>query len=212
MQELLDFVKSYPIKTFEAKDIILHQGDKVSCAYFILKGKVKVFDINKDGEEKSLSYDKKLEMFPISWLFLNTRRSQFYYEAYTKCTIAIIPKRDYLAFIKSNNNAMFATLKTLVVRQSDLTRRVNGLAQLKAEDKVLHALKYLSRKHAKKSNTSTISLNMPIPQHELANFVGLTRETVSAVINKLKKKNIIIYSGNKQIKVDKQKIDENIEM
>lgn len=211
MNKLNAFAKKFPTRSYQAKEIILHQDDKVRCGYFILSGKVRVYDINNLGEEKPLSYDKQDEIFPITYLYLGTRHSPYYYEAYTDCKLAIIPKKNYLEFIKSNPDVLFITTKALVARYSDFNRRINALTQLKAENKVLHALKYFSRRHGDRKVRGKTLINIPLSQQELANFAGLTRETVSSVMSKLKKRKIVSYDSNKPMKVDKDKINKDLD-
>ncbi len=212
MEELINFAKQYPVKTFKPKEIILHQGDRVSCGYFILKGRVRVYDISNEGDEKPLSYDKTREIFPVAVLYLNMKRAQYYYEAHTKCDIAIIPKDEYINFVKTHPEALFATTVSLAKRHLDFNRRVNGLTQLKAETKVLFALKYFGKRHGKKTKDDKVTVEIPVTQSELANFSGLTRETVSSVMNKLKRRNIVKYRGKTPMKIDEKKVDKDLEI
>lgn len=210
MKTLEEFVKKYPTKTYQAKEIILHQGAKVPCVYCIVSGTVKMYDISTAGEEKPLSYDTKGEAFPIAWMYGKAKTSLYFYEAYDTCTVALIPREELMDFIKSDPDVMFNTLNNIVERYMDFSSRINGLAEVRARDKVLHALTYFGRRYGHPSGKDQTTIPKPPAQHELANFVGLTRETVSTILSKLRKQKIISYGHKKPLKIDKKKIKKEL--
>ena len=207
MKEFADFLQAYPTKKYLAGEIILHQNDVVKSAYIIRSGLVKTYDINKDGETKPLSYDGKYEAFPLVCVFSRSEYSLYYFEAFLDTTVSVVPKEDYIHFLQTNPTALFAIHSLLVERYLDFLRRINSLSQIKAEEKILYGLDFLCRRFGKRTQPSKVKFVIPISQQELANFLGLTRETVSTNMNKIRKRGIVKYRGMYGIEVDIKKID-----
>lgn len=208
MKEFTDFLKTYPTKTYQPGEIILHQNDTVHSAYIIRSGLIKTYDINKEGEIKPLSYDGAYEVFPIVCVFSHSEYTLYYFEAFLKSKVTIVPKTDYINFLKTHPKTLFSTHQLLIDRYLDTQRRINTLSQLKAEEKILYGLDFLCRRFGKQTKTSKVKVLIPMSQQEMANFLGLTRETVSTTMNKIRKRGIVKYKGMYGIEVDIAKIDD----
>lgn len=214
MEKFDEFLKRYPTKEYDVGKYILEQGDNVSNTYVVLTGLVKVYDISTEGEIKIISFDGKYEAFPVAWTFSKARHVLYFYEGLVKTKVAIIPREDYINFLTSEPEVAFMILNMYVDRYIDFSRRINGLTQLKAEDKVLFALAFLSRRFGgPRTNTSLVRIVIPpLSQQDFADFVGLTRETVSTVLNSLRRKKVIKYRGIEGIEINIKKIEELTEM
>lgn len=208
MKEFDNFLQSYPIKTYQPGEIILHQNEKTQTAYIIRSGLIKTYDINKEGEIKPLSYDGINEVFPIVCIFSLSEHTLYYFEAFLETKVSILPQEDYIKFLQTNPKSLFSIHSQLINRYLDAQRRINSLSQLKAEEKILHGLDFLSRRFGRHSHSTKVKFVIPISQQEMANFLGLTRETVSNTMNKIRKRGIVSYKGMNGIEVDITKIDE----
>ncbi len=208
VEEFETFLDNYPTKTYEPGEIIVHQGDAVQTSYAIRSGLIKVYDIGKEGDQKLIVYDGKYEVFPIVATYARGNKSWYYYEAFLKTKISIVPREEYLDFINHHPKSMNLMFQMMVDRYLDFSRRVNSLTQLKAEDKILYSLDFLCRRFGDRQNLSRVKILIPMSQQEMANFVGLTRETVSTTMSKLRKKGIIKYKGMHGIEVNVHKVEE----
>lgn len=209
MKKYEQFLDKYPSKQHQPGEVISHQGDKPPCAYIIRTGLVKVYDINKEGEIKIISFDGRYEAFSIAWIFSKSEHSLYYYEAFTKCRLSIVPREEYMAFLISQPEVSLKILSMYVDRYLDFSRRINGLTQLKAEDKILYSLDFLSRRFGgDHEDLSKVEIVIPLSQQELADFVGLTRETVSTVMNTLRRKKVVKYRGIEGLEVNIKKVEE----
>jgi CRP/FNR family transcriptional regulator len=74
--------------------------------------------------------------------------------------------------------------------------RINALGESKAADKVLHTIHYLALRFGRDLKTDLVEIPLPITQQDVANFTGLTRETVSVELKKLASE-MIIFSRNR---------------
>ncbi len=208
--ELYDkFLENQPSKKLQKGEIILHQGDRPTVAYMVKSGIIKTYDINKEGEVKIISFESRYETFPIAWIFNKSISSFYYYEAFTDCELATCSKEEYKAFLFSSKDVTEVMFDMYVGRYLDFSRRINALTQLKAEDKVLYTLDFLCRRFkGNNQNLKKVRILLPISQQEFANIVGLTRETVSTVMNNLRRKRVVKYRGIEGLEVNIEKIEE----
>jgi CRP-like cAMP-binding protein len=212
MKEFAKFLQAYPTKTFQPGEIILHQHQKTEIAHVILSGLIKTYDINKEGEIKILTYDGPNEAFPAVCIFSLSDHTLFYFEAFLETKVSCVPIEDYIRFLQTNPQSLFSLYSSLIGRYIDAQRRIDSLSQLRAEEKILHGLDFLCRRFGRYSESTKVKFVIPISQQEMANFLGLTRETVSNTMNKIRKRGIVKYKGMHGIEVDITKIDEALDI
>lgn len=215
MRTPASFVSKYHARRFQKGEIVIVQGEIPDCVYMIKNGIIKTYNLTAQGEEKPLTFDVAGESFPVGWIFGHTKWSQYYYEAYTDCDLYCIPRDEYLAFLKSDNDAMFENLAYMARRTSNFQMRLNALEQSKAISKVINTLHFLCLRYGKDLQDSVVKIDLPLTQQELANFMGLTRETTGIELKKLQKKGIITYRRqNYVVKTDRlaELLDEDYDM
>ncbi len=118
-------------------------------------------------------------------------------------------REEYRSFLFSSKDVTEIMFGMYVDRYLDFSRRINSLTQLKAEDKVLYALEFLCRRFGnRKKGLQKVRILVPISQQDFANIVGLTRETVSTVMNSLRRKRVVKYRGIEGFEVNAKKIEE----
>lgn len=191
MQHYQQFLKRFRVKRFKKGEIILCQGERPDCAYAVKSGIIKTYNLTLQGEEKPIGFDIVNEIFPIGWVFRKVERVQYYYEAFTDCEVYCIPVTDYLDYLKANPGDMMATLDFLVSRYMGNQMRINALEQSKASSKVINTLHFLCLRYGSELKKDTIKIKIPLTQQDLANFIGLTRETTGIELKKLQKQSVL---------------------
>lgn len=193
MKELQQFVSQYPYKKFAKGELILCEGEVPTCAYVIKKGTVKGYAITAEGLEKPISFDTETELFPVGWVFKKLRWSQYYYGAFTDCELYCVPREDYLRFLRTKPEFLMETFDYFIGRYLNFQMRVNALEQSKAVDKIIHTLHFLSLRFGRDIAPHTVRIQLPLTQQDLANIMGLTRETTGIELKKLEKQGIVTY-------------------
>ena len=209
------FLSKYHARRFQKGEIVIVQGEIPDCVYLIKSGIIKTYNLTSQGEEKPLTFDVAGECFPIGWIFGHLRWSQYYYEAFTDCELYCIPRDEYVTFLKANNDVMFDNLAYMARRTNNFQMRLNALEQSKAINKVINTLHFLCLRFGKDIDDNTVKIDLPLTQQELANFMGLTRETTGIELKKLQKKGIISYRRqNYVVKTDRlnELLDEDYDM
>lgn len=201
-----NFIKKYPVHTYSKGEIIIMEGEVPSCARIVKTGLVKTYNINKHGEERPVSFDSVSEMFPIGWVLNLLEHTEYFYEAFTDCEIYEIPKSDILYYFKNNPKMGGELYLTLASRFNSLQSRIYALQQSRASEKIMLTLLYLSERFASPHNRKhkLQKINIPLTQQELANFIGITRETTSTELKKLESIKAIKHKNQEyEINIDK---------
>lgn len=204
MQTFEKFLNQYHTRKFSKGELILVQGEVPPCAYVIKKGIVKTYNLTSDGDEKPIMYDVKHEILPIGWVFHKLRHSMFFYEAFTDVEMYCVQRDEYLKFLKHNPEIMFDSHSSLVGTYVNHQIRINALEQSKAASKVLNTMHFLCLRFGRDIKDNMVKIDLPMTQQELANFMGLTRETTGIELKKLQRKGILTYRRqNYVVRTDK---------
>lgn len=205
------FLQKYHTRKFDKGEIILVQGETPECAFVIKKGVVETYNLTAQGEEKPINYDIQGNIFPLEWVFGQVRGTNYYYEAFTKCELYCVPREDYLQFIQQNTKRLMGVFAAFVAEHVDSQLRVNALEQSKASAKVLHTLHFLCLRYGVDVRKNSVRIQLPLTQQDMANFMGLTRETTGIELKKLQRAGIISYKRqNYIVRTDKlgERLDE----
>jgi CRP/FNR family transcriptional regulator len=202
-----EFVTKLHVKHFRKGEIILYQGEVPPSIYIVKKGIVKTYNLTTQGEEKPITFDATGEIFPIAWAFNKIRYSQYYYEAFTDCDIYTVSRTEYHEFLKANPDAMYESFNGFVNRYINFQMRVNALEQSKAVAKIINTIHFLCLHFGRELKDNVVQIDLPLTQQDLANFMGLTRETPVIELKKLQRQGILSYKRQSYI-VKTDKLDE----
>lgn len=187
------FIDSFPLKHFEKGATIINAGDKVEHIFCIEEGFVRSFDISAAGDTQVIWYGRPEDIFPLSLLFDETYEAPYFYDAFTNCSLRIVPAKEFSDFISHHNDALMRLSIYLTEDNIDTTRRLHALSEPKAHEKVLRILDFFARRFSDYSHTHEIEVAIPLTHQDIANFIGLTRETVSHELIKIREEGIIDY-------------------
>ncbi len=204
MSKYQDFIAGYHVKKFRKGEIILVQGEVPPHAFVLKKGIVKTYNLTTQGEEKPISFDLVGEIFPVAWTFNKIRYAPYYYEAFTDSELYCVPKDDYHHFMKTSPEATYDMFNKFVDRYVNFQMRVNALEQSKAATKILNTIHFLCLHFGRDLKKNLVQIQLPLTQQDLANFMGLTRETTGIELKKLQKRGVLTYRRqNYLVKTDR---------
>jgi len=204
MQAYQKFLQQFRTKRFKKGEIILVQGEQPECTYVVKDGIVKTYNLTFQGEEKPIGFDIEGDAFPLSWIFGRCSKVQYYYEAFVDVEVYCIPRKDYLAYLRTAPVDMMTQLENFVGRYMSSQMRINALEQSKATPKVINTLHFLCLRYGKDLRADVVQIKLPLTQQDLANFIGLTRETTGIELKKLHRNGVLTYrKQNYIVRTDK---------
>jgi CRP-like cAMP-binding protein len=195
METFKQFVAQYPVKTFKKGETILLKDEAPPHIFIIETGFVKTYSITKNGDERLVSIDRRDDDFPIGFALGLIEKSDYFYEAFSKCAIRLVPQEDYIAYLRSDTDRMYKQQVRLTALLLATLSRVHALEQPSAREKIAHTLIYMANQlgvilRPQKSS----SLKIDVTQQEIANSLGLTRETTNIELKKLETMKLITHS------------------
>ena len=199
MDMLAKFLTDYPLKEYKKGQVILCQDTTPKYCYVVSSGFVKAYTITASGDEKPIHFDGTYDIFPIAWAFGKAQTAEYYHQAYTDCQIYRVPREDFARFIREHPKLLHRFFNYLLDLCWGYQAHVTSLEQAKASDKIIYTLHYLTRRFGRKVARSRVRMLLPLTQQDLANFVGLTRETTGTQLKQLEKAGIIHYYQQRYI-------------
>jgi len=201
------FLQSYPVRSFRKAEIIVFQGEEPRSAYVVKSGVVKAYNLSVNGDEKPVGFYTEREIFPTAWAFHQAPSALYYYEAFGDVEVFVVPRDDYVAFLKKNPAALFHELERHVGDQLGKTMRLNALQHSRASDKLIYTLHYLTLSHGRVIEPQVVEITLDLTHQDFANLTGLTRETTATELNKLKSAGIINYGKRTPYRIEMQKLN-----
>lgn len=187
------FVKGKP-RLYKKGEVILRGDEIPNGIFFLNKGYVKNYSFSEKGTEFTFIISRKGDFFPLAWTFVKTRKPYFF-EAITPCVIYRQSRDDFLAFLLTNPDVLFYITGRITNRVDGLLERMEHMVFGNAYERVCSILYILSERFGEKKINSEIVILLPLTHKDIANLLGMARETVSVEIAKLKNEKILKTAG-----------------
>lgn len=185
----------YPSLVFEKGQTVLLKDEVPKGTYIIESGIIKTYTITTSGEERIISIDSAGEDIPIGFTIGLLDKCEYFYEAFTKCRIRVVPCDDYLKHLAEDKDSLYKRhIRLTKILLSNL-KHIEALEQSKSNEKVAHTLLYFAETLGSTFPHKTIR-RLSVTQQEIANALGLTRETAGIVLKKLELKKLLAHSRN----------------
>lgn len=184
-------------KAFNKGDTIFSEGEIFDKLFIINSGSMKVYKYTKDGKEQILYILKEGE-FLGDLNLLKEDTFKFSATALESINICIIHKDDFDALIKSNPNISIKVLEYAHDRITSLENLIQTLTTKDVEVRLATLLLNLSKTFGIKTPKG-IEITLSLTREDMANFIGVTRETISRKLSHFQSENIIEIFENKLI-------------
>ncbi|GAU78354.1 Crp/Fnr family transcriptional regulator [Fusibacter sp. 3D3] len=196
LQTLLTLIER---KHYKKGDVVLNQGDTFERLYIINSGGLKASTFGEDGKEQILYILNEGDS--IGELSLLKRETAPYNLITIKpCHLCTIPKDRFDSYLKENPEMMFSILESAHEKITSLENLVTAISSSDADVR----LKFLIQRLCKQSGKITpegIVLTLALTREDMANFVGVTRETISRKLSSLNANGLIDFIDQKTIMI-----------
>lgn len=196
--QLKAFFANYPLLNFKSGEVIIRPDDEVHFVYYVENGYVSQQVVSENGEDFILNIYRPGSYFPIS-LILHGIKNECSYEALTKLTVRKAPVQEVLQFMQKNPAVLQELLVRLASGLNAMANKTEALVFGTASRKVAATLYFTAQRFGKPNGKSTV-IDFPLTHKRIAAMTGITRETASIEMMKLKKEGILTYKG-KQVKI-----------
>jgi len=209
MPTLEDFFMTGRSAHVSKGEVVLRGDEAGADIYYISKGHIKVYSIDRQGEEYVHVIYKAGDIFPLIWAFKSKLRRVFY-EALDSAVLWKVSKGRFLEHVKENTKPeIFSLVEQLAEQFSIYADRIDNLQYRTASERVAYRLLFLAGRFGRK-NGSEVIIDAPITHKVIASSINLTRESVSREIEKLSAEKIIGTASGKIAIKDVNKLSQKL--
>jgi CRP-like cAMP-binding protein len=186
-------LSKYPKRRYPKGHILVFADEDPEHIFYVIKGKVRKYDVSYRGEEVIVNIFKPLAFFPMSWA-INRSPNHFFYKTEMETEVHIVPADDALEFLKANPDVTLDLLSRIYRGMDGLLGRVVHLMSGTAHSRLMYELIIESRRFGEKQPDG--SLKLAVSEVDLAGRSGLSRETVSREMQKIKHRGWVQLDNN----------------
>lgn len=184
-------------KQYKKNSVILMEDDSKNFMYVIYTGKIKVVRTSSEGKEQILVIRKKGDFFGEMTL-LDGKTQPASIVAIEDTTVGLISRTDFEWYFMKNENMLKQIISVLCERLRESWMMLRILSLSDAEDRIRAVLAHISLIYGIKDLRGII-IPIKLTHKELADYVSLTRETVSRLLSRLCRSGEIEILDNRNI-------------
>ncbi len=184
-------------KTYDAKKIIIHEGDVSNSLYYIIEGSVSVQAENETGDEIILAHLNQGDFFGEAGLFDFDHEKEGKRTAWvlarSKSVIAEISYDQFRQIVIEDPAVMFLLTSQIFNRLKKTSLKVRDLIFLDVKGRIAHCLLELSDEPD--AMTHPDGMQIKITRQDIAKMVGCSREMAGRVLKELEDEDLISAHG-----------------
>jgi len=208
--QLMQVMKLIVHKEYKKGELLLYEGEVRNDLVVINKGQVKAFRNTVDGKEQILYIFSEGDFFGEKNL-LRDQASNYAVEALEETHVCIIHKGDFQNLVKQYPDIGLKVMEVLCQRLDRLENTVENMGTRTVSARISSVLLEFAEKFGKESPQGII-IDLPLSREGIANYIGLTRETVSRKMSSMQDEGLIEMIGNKKVLLlDKAALEKSVE-
>lgn len=196
-EELLKIVNTINHKEYAKGDVVFTEGNVANTLFFINEGKIKLYKYTKDGKEQILHVLSEGDFFGELEL-IKPSKYGFNSKAIIDSKVCTLTKDEMKEIMMKNPEIGIKVLEAVGERLSKVESLVQNLATNDVDSRMAYLLTDLMEKYGENIEKN-ISIELPLSREEMANFIGVTRETISRKLKKFEDEKLIKIVGTKII-------------
>jgi CRP/FNR family transcriptional regulator len=196
-EQLSEIMSMIIRRRYKKGQVIFFEGDVSDKFYIINKGKIKIFKYNKEGKEQILYILSEGDFLGYLSL-LKKGRIDFNAEALEDVSVCILTKDNFDDIVKKTPEISLRILENLHDRLISLENLVQTLSTKDIEVRIGGLLRGFAKDFGREEKDGIV-IDLPLSREEMANYIGVTRETMSRKLTAMEEEGIIELVGNKKI-------------
>lgn len=200
------YFSDYPLRHYPKGQILVFADESPECIFYIVKGRVRKYDVSYRGDEVIINVFQPPAFFPASWA-INKTPNHFFYKTETEVDLHVVPTEDARNFLLENPDVAFDLLSRVYQGLEGVYGRIVHLMSGTAKSRLLYELVIECRRFGVMRADGTCLLKTN--EIDLASRSGLSRETINREMRKIKmaglvavtKQGIVVKDLNKLVKI-----------
>jgi len=190
MDQLFEMVELKKVAKF---DYLYNVGDASNFVCFLVKGIVKVGSLSEDGREVIKSILHPMAMFGELSLVGENRRQDFAISMNEEIHYYALKTTDFQRLIANNQQLCVALMNYIGNRLREVESRLEDLVFKDARARIIDFIKESAEKRGRRVGFEMLFKHC-LTQQDIANITGTSRQTVTSVLNELKRSDLIYFN------------------
>jgi CRP-like cAMP-binding protein len=188
--EKIEYILKYStVRKYQKGDLILNKENCRSALYILLDGIIQIGYLSPSGRFHAFNYYSEKHLINLLPC-LNEQVLDYDYYAFNQVKVLQIPQHIFAEEINDNNNLKQDALDILSHRMQYLIQQVKFLQVANLHQKVCKVLHDLSLQYGRSHPLGT-EIRLKISQHDLADLLSASRQTINKEIKNLASQNIL---------------------
>lgn len=179
-------------KTIKKNSYIFRSGDASDAVYILVKGIIKIGNQAEDGREVIKHILHPMAIFGELGL-ANESKRQDCAQAMEEVQVFRIPVSEFQKLMQCNYKLAMSVLAMIGGRLKRVEDRLESLMFKDARERIIDFLRDSATKQGKRVGFELL-IKHCYTQQDIANITGTSRQTVTSVLNDLKKSNLIYFN------------------
>ena len=188
--EMQTIVDRSTMREVHRGSIILRPSEHPEAVYVIKEGRVKVSRYSPEGKEQILTLLEPGDVF--GELALVQIAEPVHIEAFEDTLICGLHREDFLALIQRRPALMLQVMKALAERLRAAEEEIADLAFRDVPGRLASLLLRLAGAYGRTTPAGQ-RLELRLTHHDIGAMIGATRETVTAVLSRLREEGVIAF-------------------
>jgi len=180
---------------FLPQESIFLEGDFLNYVYRIVNGYVKISRIHSSGDEKIFDVLGPGDYIALLAVLQGKNEYVASATAINRVEAIRIKNTEVLKAFQSSEIFKNSCLNCAVTRTILFQNKLFQASNIDTEDKILNALRLLSNRFGS-CKDNYVEMKLPFTKTELANIIGIRRETLSRKLSEMRNKNILQIERN----------------
>jgi CRP/FNR family transcriptional regulator, cyclic AMP receptor protein len=193
------------LRQYANRDIIYRRGEPGDSLMVVLRGRIKLSNVNLSGKEIVLHFLVPGNIYG-EIAALDGRERVANAVALEESEIFLIYTRDLMPTLKAHPEAMFEIIRALCEKMRAGAALIED-STLEMRARVARGLQRLAQHHGRRGETGTC-LQLSLSHTELGNYLGLSRANVSRQLGQLREANVITIEAARIVILDEDGLAE----
>ncbi len=181
--------------------VVYIPGDRATSLYIVIKGLVSISRVTPNGRGVILDYVSPNQFFGEEAL-LNQGETEGRWEiaeAKQETRLCVVKRSLMQRFLFPNIGVMQRLMEVCLEKRQRLSSRLEILLHREVRVRLAALFLDLGQRYGVPQSDGSLLIDLNIPHHELARFIGATRETISATISSFKSMGYLAGKGRRLV-------------
>lgn len=192
------------LRTFQKGEFIFMDKEEVNQVYFVVKGYVSVFKVNKKLDKKVIFLYGAGEM--LNEVILQDPVASVSCETLSEVMILSFKRKAFLAFMEQDFELTKAVMDSMALKVRRLYHQLGNTSNMMNLEKQVAAKLWKLAKDFGVSDKNEIQIDFDLSITFLADMLGSKRESISRVVKSLTEKGIIKVRKNRFYICDRERL------